>query len=191
MSIFEWLKSRGYDYTWDVKLGSLKPDIVAFNGREIVVIESKRADLKSTIARCLQYLKEANRVYILTTKRTSIGQLKRHGIGLIESNHDTKLVVEASYFPMDKKKFDIILEALKKKSLVGGSENNFKQRIVEILRQHTEGLTIVDIAKILGAHRHTSAKYVSKLIKEGSIIQREVGPAKLCYLKNEGEKSEK
>ena len=111
----------------------------------------------------------------------------KYGIGLIEENERTKLVVEAKHFPMDRKKFERLIKTLRKKSLVGNSVNNFKERIVEVLRHNPDGLTIVGIAKELDMHRHTSAKYVAELIKEGRIIQRTVGPAKLCYLKRGSE----
>lgn len=57
--------------------------------------------------------------------------------------------------------------------------------IIEILKKHPEGLTIVEIEKILKVSKHTAAKYIYQLIGEGLIYQREVGTAKLCYLKDE------
>jgi DNA-binding IclR family transcriptional regulator len=57
--------------------------------------------------------------------------------------------------------------------------------IIEILKKHPEGLTIVEIEKILKVSKHTAAKYIYQLIGEGFIYQREVGTAKLCYLKDE------
>jgi Fic family protein len=64
-------------------------------------------------------------------------------------------------------------------------QNNFRERIIKSLKEHPEGLTTVDIAKILGCHRHTITKYIYQLVGEGLIHQREVGTAKLCYLKVE------
>ena len=64
-------------------------------------------------------------------------------------------------------------------------QNHVKERIIDVLKQHPEGLTTVDIAKILGSHRHTITKYIYQLVGEGLIYQREVGTAKLCYLKEE------
>jgi DNA-binding IclR family transcriptional regulator len=66
-------------------------------------------------------------------------------------------------------------------------QNNFRERILEALKQHPEGLTAVDIARVLGSHRHTITKYIYQLIGEGLIYQREVGTAKLCYLKEDWE----
>ncbi len=183
MTVFDWLKSRGWDYTWNVKIGGGKPDIVAFSSNEIVALEFKKDGLNSAVINCRKYLKGANRAYILSKGHESSQQIEKYGIGLIEENERTKLVVEAKHFLMDKKKIDRLIKALRKKSLIGNSVNNFKERIVELLRQNPDGLTIVGIAKALDIHRHTSAKYVSELIKEGKIIQRTVGPAKLCYLK--------
>lgn len=61
-------------------------------------------------------------------------------------------------------------------------ENN-KKKIIEILRNNPKGLIIRDISRITGKNRATIAKYVYSLIEEGLIEQREIGPAKLCYLK--------
>jgi DNA-binding IclR family transcriptional regulator len=64
-------------------------------------------------------------------------------------------------------------------------QNHVKERIIDVLKQHPEGLTAVDISKILGSHRHTITKYIYQLVGEGLLYQREVGTAKLCYLKEE------
>ena len=59
--------------------------------------------------------------------------------------------------------------------------------IIEVLKQHPEGLTISSIAKISGLHRHTSRKYINDLISSKEITQRTVGVAKLCYLNCSGD----
>jgi DNA-binding IclR family transcriptional regulator len=65
-------------------------------------------------------------------------------------------------------------------------ENNIAERIVELLSKHPEGLTTVDIARELGMHRHTVTKYIYQLVGSKKIHQRQVGPAKLCYLSKKG-----
>ncbi len=65
---------------------------------------------------------------------------------------------------------------------------NIKERIIEILKKHPEGLTIIELSRILGVHRHTLTKYVYQLIGEGLIYQRKVGTAKLCYLRELNER---
>ena len=62
-------------------------------------------------------------------------------------------------------------------------ENNFRERIIESLKRHPEGLTILNIAEDTGINRITISKYIFGLASEGLITQRRVGPAKLCYLK--------
>lgn len=72
-------------------------------------------------------------------------------------------------------------------------DNNFKQRIIEILSKHPEGLTFTQIAKEVGAHRHTITKYVYELKGENVVFMRDLKTLKLCYLKkrleNNGENS--
>ena len=63
------------------------------------------------------------------------------------------------------------------------NNNNPRKLILEVLRKHPEGLTILSIAKLSGLHRHTSTKYIHELMGAGIVFQRTVGPAKLCYLK--------
>ncbi len=55
--------------------------------------------------------------------------------------------------------------------------------IMEILKQHPEGLTIQKIAKLSGMSRLTATKYIHELMGAGIVYQRKVGVAKLCYLK--------
>jgi len=62
-------------------------------------------------------------------------------------------------------------------------ENNFRERIVENLKGHPEGLTILNIAASIGINRITASKYIFGLVSEGLIFQRRVGTAKLCYLR--------
>ncbi|NIM46958.1 MAG: winged helix-turn-helix transcriptional regulator [Candidatus Aenigmarchaeota archaeon] len=62
-------------------------------------------------------------------------------------------------------------------------ENNFRERIIENLKEHPEGLTILNIAENTGINRITVSKYIFGMVSGGLIFQRKVGPAKLCYLK--------
>jgi Fic family protein len=62
-------------------------------------------------------------------------------------------------------------------------EKHFREMIIEALKQHPEGLTTVDIARIVGSHRHTVTKYIYQLVGEGVIHQRGIGNAKLCYIR--------
>jgi hypothetical protein len=58
-----------------------------------------------------------------------------------------------------------------------------RKSIIDALRKHPEGLTLKDIADIVGHHRHTITKYVYELIGAQVIHQRDIGAAKLCYLR--------
>ncbi len=67
------------------------------------------------------------------------------------------------------------------------THDDFKEKIIGLLKEHPNGMTSVEIAKSIGFHRHTVSKYIYQLSIEGSIMQREVGIAKLCYLKGEND----
>ena len=64
------------------------------------------------------------------------------------------------------------------------SQENNRKKVVQVLKEHPEGLTITQIAEKSGMTRQTSSKYVFALTFEGSVECREIGPAKLCYLKS-------
>jgi predicted transcriptional regulator len=55
--------------------------------------------------------------------------------------------------------------------------------IINILRKNPDGLTLTSIAQLTGLHRHTATKYVYELKGAGVISERDVGSAKLCYLR--------
>jgi len=68
---------------------------------------------------------------------------------------------------------------------LGFAMTDLEEGIRKILKEHPEGLTISSLAKAMGLHRHTAAKYVKGLAEKGEIKQRKIGMAKLCYLKKE------
>jgi response regulator of citrate/malate metabolism len=59
---------------------------------------------------------------------------------------------------------------------------DIRDKIRKTLTDHSEGLTILEIAKFIGVHRHTATKYVYELIGSRTIFERRIGNAKLCYL---------
>jgi len=61
-------------------------------------------------------------------------------------------------------------------------KNGVRDRVLNILKKHPEGLTIKDISIEVGMTRHAVTKYIYQLLGEKLIRQREVGTAKLCYL---------
>ncbi len=56
--------------------------------------------------------------------------------------------------------------------------------IINILRKNQDGLTLTSIAELTGLHRHTATKYIYELKGAGVINERDVGSAKLCYLRS-------
>lgn len=63
------------------------------------------------------------------------------------------------------------------------SGNRIKDKILEILETHPEGLTIESLSRIAGAHRQTVTKYLFWLNGAGIVYRRRVGSATLHYLK--------
>ena len=60
---------------------------------------------------------------------------------------------------------------------------NAKELIMNALREHPEGLMLIEIAKITGMNRITVTKYIHELLGEGSVLQKEAAAAKICYLR--------
>jgi predicted transcriptional regulator len=72
-----------------------------------------------------------------------------------------------------------------------GRKKNAKELIINALREHPEGLMLVEIAKLTGMNRLTVTKYVHELMGNGSVFQKEAAAAKICYLKEIFETKEK
>jgi predicted transcriptional regulator len=70
-------------------------------------------------------------------------------------------------------------------------QNSFKEKIQRILSKHPEGLSLSEISRLVGAHRHTITKYVHELIGAGIVFQRDLGTVKLHYLTGTSIKPEK
>ena len=201
MDIFQWLKEQGYEYTWNVKLGTKTPDIIAFKENEIVMFEVKKhsTEISKALGQCLFYLKNANKAYIILPKKEikkiqpeSFDLLKEHGIGLIQINKDIKVVIEPKFFQFYNEE---MMKKLKNKSLSRihfnynnilsqkSFKNNIKEKLLNVLSDHPEGLTFTQIARELGMHRHTITKYIYELKGEGIVFVRDLKTLKLCYLK--------
>ena len=63
-----------------------------------------------------------------------------------------------------------------------------KELVIELLKKNTEGLTVIEISKLLGISRNTSAVALAGLEGAGLIRVRAIGRAKLNYLKERGAK---
>ncbi|MEM5794189.1 MAG: winged helix-turn-helix transcriptional regulator [Candidatus Aenigmatarchaeota archaeon] len=58
-----------------------------------------------------------------------------------------------------------------------------KEIILNILKEHPDGLTIQELSKIAKMSRITATKYVHELIGEGKVVERKIGIARLLFLK--------
>jgi predicted transcriptional regulator len=58
-----------------------------------------------------------------------------------------------------------------------------KEIILDILKEHPDGLTIQEVSKLAKMSRITATKYVHELIGEGKIVERKIGIARLLFLK--------
>ncbi len=57
-----------------------------------------------------------------------------------------------------------------------------KSKIISILKDHPEGLTIKELSDLMKLHRQTVTKYIFELKGAGLIHRRPVGSATLHYL---------
>ena len=62
-----------------------------------------------------------------------------------------------------------------------GKAELINQKILKTLEGHPEGLSIIEISKILGVHRQTVSKYVLFLGAMGKGGRRDIGPVSLHY----------
>ena len=56
-----------------------------------------------------------------------------------------------------------------------------KEQVIEVLKENSDGLTIIEIAKLLSISRNTVAVAIAELKGAEQIRIREVGKAKLIY----------
>lgn len=56
------------------------------------------------------------------------------------------------------------------------------ENVKRVLRKHPEGLTVGQVAELIGINRNSVAKYLDVLLISGQALQRVVGPAKLFTL---------
>ncbi len=197
MNILEWLKKHGYWYTWNFKIGTRKPDLIAFNDNEIMVFEFKKSitELSHALGQCLSYRKKSNKSFIVLNSgeverlsSSSLELFKKYGVGLISVNETVKIIVDSNFSRFTDKR---LLKKLKDKgidsttlSVPKASGEELKQKIIDLLKEHPEGLHILGIAQLVGAHRHTVTKYIHELLGAGVVYQREIGTVKICYLHN-------
>lgn len=112
----------------------------------------------------------------------TIDTLKQHGIGLIVSNHKVETLIEAK--ESDKNNLSIIKE-IKKKFIVNTNhiKKDIKNHIIEVLKEHSDGLTILDVAKLTGRNRLTVSKYLAILEAEKIVECNKIGVSKIFRLK--------
>lgn len=70
-------------------------------------------------------------------------------------------------------------------------EESKKELVIKLLEKDREGLTIIEISKILKISRNTVAIVLAELKGAELIRIRPVGRAKLHYLKSENKKEKK
>ena len=188
MNIFDWLTENGYKYTWNFKLADRIPEIIAFNSKEVVVLEIKVVDIEKSASKLVEYTEYANKVFLIVSEKTATtlsenmkNLLKTIGIGLIKANGTVEVLIQAKQFSPKNKE---LIEALKERVIDEQylTPSGIRNKIIEILRKHRDGLSISYMAKISGIHRQTLAKYLNQLRSYGAIRIRNLGTLKLCYL---------
>ncbi len=56
-----------------------------------------------------------------------------------------------------------------------------KELVINLLKKHAEGLTVIEISRLLKISRNTAAVYLAELKGEARIWIRKIGMAKLNY----------
>ena len=190
-SVLKRLFSDSYEFFNDVSLGGKVANLVAIKNNKIISFEfiKHATEVSIAIGQCLHYLNDANKTYIIITSeekdlisQDTISTLKQHGIGLILINHKIEILIEAKEF--DKNNLSLVNE-IKNKFIVNTNhtKKNIKNHIIEILKEHQNGLTILDVAKLTGRNRLTVSKYLAILEAENIVECNKIGVSKICRLK--------
>jgi hypothetical protein len=187
----KWLEKRKYDCFYNYPLGGKIPDLIAIKDSDILAFEQKKnaKDIPTAIGQCLFFLKECNRIYIVLPQKerdyvcdSDMDTLRMQGIGLIIfGERSVDVIIKARKFQRDVS--SVIDEIRSKCATKKSKEVCARDKIVEILTIHPEGMTNSDMSKLVGLSRQSLSKYVYQLLGEGIIMQREIGTARMCYLK--------
>ena len=192
----EWFVKSGYECFENYPLGGKFPDVIAIKNDSLTAFEVKShaSELTQAIGQCLFYLRKANKVYIAMPPEEvkllssfSFDTLKESGIGLVSIDNEIKIIIEAREF--HKNTLAVIEKIRNEKIVVPKNKEDksllIRNKIIKILRDHPEGLSLSEISKYSILNRQTATKYVYGLIGEGLVYQKNSGPSKLCYLKEE------
>lgn len=188
---FKKLVSDGYECFNNVSLGGKVANLVAIKNNKIAAFEfiKHSIEISTAIGQCLHYLNDSNKSYIVipSEERDLISQetiitLKQNGIGLIITNHKIEILIEAKEF--DKNNLSTIKE-IKKRFITNANhtKKDIKNHIIEVLKEHSDGLTILDVAKLTGRNRLTVSKYLAILEAEKIVECNKVGVSKIFRLK--------
>lgn len=192
-NLTNWLSKRGFEYFHNFALGGKFPDLITIKDNKITAFEFKMHanEITTAIGQCMFYLNDANKAYIVLPEEENklltdsvIKTLRENGIGLILVNRKINVLVEAKNFNKDN--FSIIKGLEEKDKLIESrikEEVDIRGKIIEILKNHPEGINFLDMSKYTNINRATVSKYVLGLVSEGLVKQRTIGTAKLCYLK--------
>ncbi len=74
---------------------------------------------------------------------------------------------------------------------MSGNGEELKKKLVSILRDHPEGLTIQELSRLSNAHRQTVRAYLQWLQGAEIVYQRRIGAVTLNYIKKEWERLRK
>ncbi|MBI3413379.1 MAG: hypothetical protein HY051_04865 [Candidatus Aenigmarchaeota archaeon] len=66
--------------------------------------------------------------------------------------------------------------------------SGFRDSLIDVLKEHPEGLSIADLSKIMKSHRQTVTKYILWLEGANTIYRRRIGAVTLHYLKKDWER---
>lgn len=75
--------------------------------------------------------------------------------------------------------------------MIDTNGEKLKKKVVDILKEHPEGLTIQELSKLTNSHRQTVRAYLQWLQGAGIVYQRRIGAVTLNYLKSEWERLRK
>jgi len=183
--------SESYEFFSDISLGGKIAQKIAVKDNKIIAFEFiKHATVIPTaIGQCLHYLSDANKAYIVLLSKekdfiseSTLGILKQNGIGLIISDHEAELIIESKEF--NKNNLSVIKE-IKKKFITNTKhiKKDVKNHIIEVLKEHSDGLTISDVAKLTGRNRLTASKYLAILEAENIVECNKIAVSKIFRLK--------
>lgn len=190
-----YLIETGHQIKQPIRIKGRIPDIIAVKNNKITMIEVKgnMGDIKTGIAKTIDYTSGAHQTYLAIPKNRSNKKLRQTiqnlGLGLIEVDHKIRITIKPEKTnPKEsiKKRLKTKPKKTKKKTPTTGgiAEKITKHKEIAktLLKYPNRTFTIRELAKETETPYTTTWRHIQQLDQTGIITTTKIGPSTTCRL---------